>query len=870
MRLTDEAWDAIDAALMELDHQLRADCDATFDHLIPDLDQPYRVVLLAELVKLDQEYRWKAGQRRLIEEYLEEWPELQEDTTMVAALLRSECQTRMYHGETIESQELEARFPQVCEQVGVETLLIGEAHQQTEVLSFDVSDACLESIRSGEWFEGPRSLPKPLAPGTMLGRYSVLSVLGRGGMATVYLAQDEELDRVVAIKVLHRQFWSQPEVDKNLLRRDARAAARLRHPAVVPVYDICTNDPKQPFIVMEYVKGESLQRRMARERLEVVEAIDIARQVADALAAAHRVELIHRDVKPGNILLDESGRVRVTDFGLAVHLHERDEWVGDCSGTLPYMAPEQISGQVSRQDGRTDIWALGVVLYEMLTGRRPFRGSDRESITRAIVDERAVPLRESNRQIPPRVAQLCMQCLEKDVEARNITAAELHKELEEAKLRLLRPSMVKRFAIASTLLVTLLVLLFISFRERPWKPPTGDVTKIPTHPWLADCKLVLVADTGAKLDIVELRNFVDVNYGELIQGGKLRYDTYYRDPIATSLRIERDWVLWEMPLALVWSQAYRDHHGTLNTRMSVIGPADVTLKVRYAVSADGVFQIGTVGDRAGEHLSVLASLEGMTNYRGFDKQVFGPNKIGEPRDFFTETNHRQNQLARWFGTAYGELHNNGVVGFGPSDYYELYSCPLEIRNYFSFPITVVTARLMHQQFDFEFAEQLRYLNETWNKTWSPIAEHPDQVADLSIAVNLRAPQGVPSALVLQASNDNGNESRFRVEGLAFSMSDQVILQSDPGEDVSHVQVFPDEGVCTGFARDVGGAFAWLYDEAPTRIELRSHSVESIVTSHWSYVCGGNVKVDSTEVSPTPGGNRKIRPQMWVLPSRKGK
>src|SRR5215212_3199076 len=202
------------------------------------------------------------------------------------------------------------------------------------------------------------------------GRYRLESKLGSGGMSTVYLANDEVLDRPVAVKLLHREI-SEEEDQLERFRREARAAARLSHPNLVGVIDAGEDDGR-PYIVFEYIEGRTLKRRLQQEGdLPVDEAVAYAIEIGRGLTAAHARKLVHRDVKPQNVLIDPDGRAKVTDFGIARSLETKGlTATGRVLGTTDYVSPEQALGhQVTEQ---SDIYSLGIVLYEMLTGETPF------------------------------------------------------------------------------------------------------------------------------------------------------------------------------------------------------------------------------------------------------------------------------------------------------------------------------------------------------------------------------------------------------------------------------------------------------------------------------------------------------------------
>lgn len=264
-------------------------------------------------------------------------------------------------------------------------------------------------------------------PPERLGRYRILSPLGSGGFATVYLAVDEELHRQVAIKVPRKdRFLSEHDYDEFF--EEARVLARFEHPAIVPVYDVGT-DGDVRFIVTRYVDGASLSTRLHRGAMSFAEAARIVSQCAHAIHAAHKRQIYHRDLKPGNILLGKEGEVFVADFGLALSRNKMQPMTREVSGTPRYMSPEQIRGDIVRLDGRSDIWSLGVVLYRLLTGTEPFVGSGRQ-LAMEIQEKPPVPLRQHNELIPGVLEEICLRCLNKQPELRYQTAHDLAQELE--------------------------------------------------------------------------------------------------------------------------------------------------------------------------------------------------------------------------------------------------------------------------------------------------------------------------------------------------------------------------------------------------------------------------------------------------------
>jgi serine/threonine protein kinase len=248
-----------------------------------------------------------------------------------------------------------------------------------------------------------------LSPGTKLGNYLIERELGRGGMGIVYKAHEESLQRVVALKILSPTLVRDPAYAQRFLR-EARAGARLHHPNIVPVHAVGEIDGHH-YISMAYVKGAPLSAAMRQKgQLPVNKAIDIARQIADALSAAHAQGIVHRDIKPDNIMLDQAGRIQVMDFGLARVLSARTQLTGDHSilGTPSYMSPEQCNG--SAVDGRSDLYSLGVVLYEMLAGAKPFQGDSPIAIMYQIQRDPPPPLEELNTSVPSEVVKV-VECL---------------------------------------------------------------------------------------------------------------------------------------------------------------------------------------------------------------------------------------------------------------------------------------------------------------------------------------------------------------------------------------------------------------------------------------------------------------------------
>ena len=223
-----------------------------------------------------------------------------------------------------------------------------------------------------------------LTPGTTLGPYRIVSQLGSGGMGVVYLAHDPRLDRHVAIKLLPPDL-TRDETAKQRFLQEAKAASALDHPNICTIHEINETDDGQLYLVMAHYEGETLKERIARGPLVLNDAIDIATQVGQGLAEAHGAGIVHRDIKPANLLVTKTGVVKILDFGLAkLAGTEGVTQTGTTVGTVAYMSPEQARGQ--QVDHRTDIWSLGVVLYEMLAGTPPFQWENLLSLSNAILE----------------------------------------------------------------------------------------------------------------------------------------------------------------------------------------------------------------------------------------------------------------------------------------------------------------------------------------------------------------------------------------------------------------------------------------------------------------------------------------------------
>jgi hypothetical protein len=434
-------------------------------------EDPAAVVLL-----MDQQVRWRRGEHVLVEAYLAQQPHLRDASEVVLELILHEVLLRQECGETPTAAEYQQRFPHLAEQLAIQF----EVEQAIDGSS--LTPGTLMQRQPGAWLAPPPGtanesgadllarrqilvLNQPpvegdkarvagpqddlVAPfssaagiprlpaddptvrfssGLRIPGYEILAELGRGGMGIVYRARHLRLNRVVALKMVLSGGQATPEEHLRFMV-EVEAIATVKHPGIVQVHDFGTHDGL-PFLSLEFCAGGSLAGKLASSPLPPRKTAPLVEQVARAVQAAHDKGIVHRDLKPGNVLLDEQGQPRVTDFGLAKRTEIDDGLTrtGAIIGTPSYAAPEQAQG---RKDvgPAADVYALGAILYECLTGRPPFKAATTFDTLFQVVHDEPVPPRQLNPAVPRDLETICLKCLHKDPNRRYGSAAELAEEL---------------------------------------------------------------------------------------------------------------------------------------------------------------------------------------------------------------------------------------------------------------------------------------------------------------------------------------------------------------------------------------------------------------------------------------------------------
>jgi tRNA A-37 threonylcarbamoyl transferase component Bud32 len=357
----------------------------------------------------EQRQSWEKGERAPVEGYLGCRPDLEAGPTVVLELIFNEVLLREERGEEPRPEEYVSRFPHLTTQI--QTLF--EVHRGIDF----------------------PALPGPLpagGPGPSVPGYEVLEELGRGGMGVVYKARHVKLNRTVALKMLLAGRHAGPE-QMARLQSEGEAVARLQHPNIVQVFEVGAHQGT-PFLALEFCPGGPLDRKLGGAPLRPREAAALVEALAGAMHAAHLQGVVHRDLKPANVLLAEDGTPKISDFGLAKKLDEPGLTVsGAVMGTPLYMAPEQAAGRNREVGPRSDVYALGAILYELLTGRPPFRAATPVETLAQVLREEPVPVRRLAPQVPRDLETVCHRCLEKNPARRYASAAALGEDLRRCR-----------------------------------------------------------------------------------------------------------------------------------------------------------------------------------------------------------------------------------------------------------------------------------------------------------------------------------------------------------------------------------------------------------------------------------------------------
>jgi tetratricopeptide (TPR) repeat protein len=413
------------------------------EYLTPE--DPDAPTLLVELVHADLEYRLKAGEKVRVEHYLRQYPRLAHEAPALLDLIAAEREFRRRQGEAATLEEYLGRFPQVSDELRSTLRPCGGLSDlpspvpaapacRTGITTTPPAPAAADFSQQKTLSEAAARLmvADPFAQrldGQTVSGYEILGEIGRGGMGVVYKARHRALKRLVALKMILAGPYAGPD-QLTRFRTEAEAAARVQHPHLVQIYEVGEQEGR-PYLALEFVAGSSLEQMLNGTPMPARQAAQLVETLARAIDAAHQAGIIHRDLKPANILIAADGSPKITDFGLAKRLDGSagETASGTIIGTPSYMAPEQARGQSKHIGPAADVYALGAILYELLTGRPPFKAASAVDTLNQVIDEEPVPPRQLQSKTPRDLETICLKCLQKEPCKRYPRAAILAEDL---------------------------------------------------------------------------------------------------------------------------------------------------------------------------------------------------------------------------------------------------------------------------------------------------------------------------------------------------------------------------------------------------------------------------------------------------------
>lgn len=508
--LSESEWEQIDSLADRLDAAYRSGLSIPLSELMPAVDDPMRTATLVELIKADQEHQFIRGKAKHLEKYLAEWPELRLSQAATAELLAFECTTRAIHEGPLDPADVLARFPDSALMVDVESINIRAARESSAAhLIANTGSMPSEDTTS-------QAIPAPdLSIGQRFGDYEIREHLGTGGMGTVYRAYDTVLQREVALKLPRIDLTCDPAATTRFLE-EGRAAARVDHRNVCRIYHAGCVDGR-PFIAMALVQGMTLAQWRDGRMISCAQAAEVVRQIACAVEAVHQQGIVHRDIKPQNVMIGASGEPLLMDFGLArSHAAPQNGGRSSFRGTMPYAAPEAFFGGIASP--AADIYGLGVLLYHLLAGAAPFDPLA-GNLKWLIFNGHYTPLRDVRPDIDPQLEQICAKAMAREPAERFASADELAQALSAhlddqkpsevapatsanaGKRRTYHRFLMAGFGLFGFLLVCGMFIWGIWRRERPpVKTLLTNVPRLPVQQWRADggCMVMQFSPDGTK------------------------------------------------------------------------------------------------------------------------------------------------------------------------------------------------------------------------------------------------------------------------------------------------------------------------------------------------------------------------------------